>query len=148
MPERFDLAYTGPDDRPHRPVMVHRAILGSMERFIGVLTEHHAGAFPLWLAPVQVRVLPVGEGHHEASHALAGKLREDGYRVEVDDRAETLGRRIRDAEVEKVPYAVVWGDRESDGALAVRRRGGEGQATLSLDELLAELEAQLPATRV
>ncbi len=148
MPARFGLTYMGADNTEHMPIVIHRALYGSFERFIAILIEHYGGAFPLWLAPVQVRVVPVGEGHHEAAHALAGKLREGGYRVEVDDRAETLGRRIRDAEVEKVPYAVVWGDRESDGALAVRRRGGEGQATLSLEELFAELGSQLPATRV
>ncbi|HEY7381452.1 MAG TPA: threonine--tRNA ligase [Gaiella sp.] len=145
MPARFGLTYMGPDNREHPVFVVHRALFGSLERFIGVVIEHYGGAFPLWLAPIQVRVVPVGEGHHEAAHALAGKLRDAGYRVDVDDRAETLGKRIRDAEVEKVPYAVVWGDRESEAALAVRRRGGEGQATLSLDDLLGELAEQLPA---
>ena len=119
---------------------------GSLERFIGILIEHYGGAFPLWLAPVQVRVVPVGEGHHDAARALAARLRDAGYRADVDDRGETLGRRIRDVELEKVPYAVVWGDRESDDALAVRRRGGDAQATLSLDELLAELASQSPTT--
>jgi threonyl-tRNA synthetase len=145
MPARFGLTYMGPDNREHPVFVVHRALFGSLERFIGVVIEHYGGAFPLWLAPVQVRVVPVGEGHHEAAHALAGRLRDAGYRADVDDRAETLGKRIRDAEVEKVPYAVVWGDRESEAALAVRRRGGEGQATLSLDDLLGELAEQLPA---
>ncbi len=142
MPARFGLTYMGADNHEHAVFVIHRALLGSLERFIGILIEHYAGAFPLWLAPVQVRVVPVGEGHHEASHALAAKLREVGYRADVDDRAETLGKRIRDAEVEKVPYAVVWGDRESEDALAVRRRGGEGQDTLSLDALLAALASQ------
>jgi threonyl-tRNA synthetase len=142
MPARFGLTYMGPDNHEHPVFVIHRALLGSLERFIGILIEHYGGAFPLWLAPVQVRVLPVGEGHHAPAHELAAKLRAAGYRVEVDDRGETLGKRIRDTEVEKVPYAVVWGDRESEEALAVRRRGGEGQATLSLDELLAELGEQ------
>jgi threonyl-tRNA synthetase len=145
MPKQFGLTYMGADNVEHTPYVVHRALLGSLERFMGILIEHYAGAFPLWLAPVQVRVVPVGGEHHEAAHALAATLRESGYRSDVDDRGETLGKRIRDAEVEKVPYAVVWGDRESEGALSVRRRGGEGQATLSLDELLAELAAQIPA---
>jgi threonyl-tRNA synthetase len=131
----------GADNEEHTPYVVHRALLGSLERFIGILVEHYAGAFPAWLAPVQVRVLPVGESHHEAARALGEKLREAGCRAEVDERAETLGKRIRDVEVEKVPYAVVWGDRESEGALAVRRRGGEGQETMPLDALLAELGA-------
>jgi threonyl-tRNA synthetase len=145
MPARFGLSYMGPDNREHPVFVVHRAFFGSFERFIAILIEHYAGAFPLWLAPVQVRVVPVGQAHHEAAQALAGKLRAAGVRVEVDDRAETLGKRIRDAEVEKVPYAVVWGDRESEAALAVRRRGGEGQDTLSLEALLAELAAAAPA---
>ena len=144
MPARFGLTYMGADNQEHTPYVVHRALLGSLERFMGILIEHYGGAFPLWLAPVQVRVLPVGEGHHAPARELATTLRDRGWRADVDDRAETLGKRIRDSEVEKVPYAVVWGDRESEAALAVRRRGGEGQATLSLDELLAELGAQMP----
>jgi threonyl-tRNA synthetase len=136
MPERFDLAYTGADNEPHRPVMIHRALMGSFERFIGILVEHYAGAFPFWLAPVQVRVIPVGEGHRDAAGALRARLAGEGYRVEVDERDETLGKRIRDAEVQKVPFTIVYGDRESDAALAVREHGGE-QSTLSLDDLLA-----------
>ena len=144
MPKQFGLTYMGADNREHTPYVIHRALLGSLERFVGIAIEHYGGAFPLWLAPVQVRVVPVGAGHHEPAQALAGTLRDAGFRVDVDDRAETLGKRIRDAEVEKVPYAVVWGDRESETAIAVRRRGGEGQTTLSLDELVAELAEQLP----
>ena len=113
--------------------MIHRALYGSLERFIGILIEHYAGAFPFWLAPVQVRVIPVGEAHREAANELAGKLGD--YRVEVDERDETVGKRIRDAEVEKIPVAIVFGDKESDESLAVRERGG-GQSTKSLDELL------------
>jgi threonyl-tRNA synthetase len=128
----------GADNREHTPYMIHRASFGSLERFIGILIEHYAGDFPLWLAPVQVRVLPVGELHRGAAGELAGRLREAGARVEVDDRDETIGRRIRDAELEKIPRVVVYGDRESADALAVRERGGE-QVTKSLDELLGEL---------
>jgi threonyl-tRNA synthetase len=136
MPQRFGLTYVGADNREHTPYVIHRASFGSMERFIGILIEHYAGAFPFWLAPVQVRVIPVGEGHRE----LAARVREwlEGYRVEVDERDETVSKRIRDAEVEKIPYVVVVGDRESEESLAVRRRGGE-QATLSLEELRGEL---------
>jgi threonyl-tRNA synthetase len=140
MPMRFALTYMGPDNQEHHPVVIHRALLGSLERFVGILTEHHGGAFPLWLAPVQVRIIPVGEDHRESARALAEKL--EGFRVEVDVRDETVGRRIRDAEVEKIPYVVVYGDRESEEALAVRERGG-GQSTKSLDELLRELAANV-----
>jgi threonyl-tRNA synthetase len=140
MPARFGLTYMGPDNREHPVFVIHRAFFGSFERFIGILTEHYAGAFPLWLAPVQVRILPVGQDHREAARELAEKL--EGFRVEVDERDETVGKRIRDAEVEKVPYVVVYGDRESETALAVRERGGE-QSTLSLDGLLGELAANV-----
>ncbi|HET6642115.1 MAG TPA: threonine--tRNA ligase [Gaiellaceae bacterium] len=140
MPMRFGLTYMGADNHEHHPVVIHRALLGSLERFIGILVEHHGGAFPLWLAPVQIRILPVGESHREPARELAEKL--SGFRVEVDDRDETVGKRIRDAEVEKIPYTVVYGDRESEDSLAVRERGGE-QSTKSLDELLRELTANV-----
>jgi threonyl-tRNA synthetase len=136
MPARFALTYVGADNHEHPVFVIHRAFFGSFERFIGILIEHYAGAFPVWLAPVQVRVIPVGEDHREAARTLAEKLGE--FRVEVDDSDETVGKRIRNAEVEKIPYVIVWGDKESDDALAVRERGGE-QSTKSLDDLLAEL---------
>jgi threonyl-tRNA synthetase len=135
MPVRFGLTYMGPDNREHHPVVIHRALLGSLERFIGILIEHHGGEFPFWIAPVQVRVLPVGESHRDAARALRERVQSEGFRVELDERDETLGRRIREAELEKVPFVVVYGDRESEAALAVRERGGE-QSTLSLDALL------------
>ena len=119
---------------------MHRAFFGSLERFIGIIIEHFGGAFPLWLAPVQVRLLAVSEQHREGAHAIADRLREAGYRVDVDERDETLGKRIRDSELEKIPVVVVFGERESEAALAVRTRG-EGQSTRSLDELLADLAA-------
>jgi threonyl-tRNA synthetase len=140
MPARFGLTYMGADNAEHTPYVIHRALLGSLERFIGILIEHYGGAFPLWLAPVQVRIIPVGEDHRDAARALAEKL--GNFRVEVDQRDETVGRRIRDAEVEKIPYVVVYGDRESEAALAVRERGGE-QSTQSLDEFLRELTANV-----
>src|SRR6266700_4147548 len=138
MPARFGLTYMGTDNQEHTPYVIHRALLGSLERFIGILTEHYAGAFPFWLAPVQVLVLPVGEGHREPARELASKLREAGHRVEVDERDDTVGKRIRDAELEKIPYTIVYGDRESDDSLAIRERHG-AQSTKSLDELLKEL---------
>jgi threonyl-tRNA synthetase len=137
MPARFGLTYMGADNTEHPVFVVHRAFLGSFERFIGILIEHYAGAFPFWLAPVQVRVLAVSEQHRDAARALATRVEEAGYRVEVDDRDETLGKRIRDSELEKIPYVIVWGERESDEALAVRTRA-DGQTTKSLNELLAE----------
>jgi len=136
MPSRFGLTYVGPDNTEHPLYVVHRALYGSFERFIGILIEHYGGAFPPWLAPVQVRVLPLGEAHRESAKELKEKLGE--YRVEIDERDETVGKRIRDAEVEKIPYVVVYGDKESDEALAVRKRGGE-QSTLSLKALRAEM---------
>jgi threonyl-tRNA synthetase len=140
MPSRFGLTYMGPDNTEHPLYVIHRALYGSFERFIGILIEHYGGAFPLWLAPVQVRIVPVGEDHREAARALAEKL--SAFRVEVDERDETVSKRIRDAEVEKVPYVVVYGDRESEQALAVRERGGD-QSTRSLDQLSQELAANV-----
>jgi threonyl-tRNA synthetase len=136
MPARFELTYMGADNEEHTPYVIHRALFGSLERFIGILIEHYGGAFPFWLAPVQLRILPVGESHRAAAHELAAKLGD--FRVEVDERDETVGKRIRDAEVEKIPVTIVFGDKESDESLAVRERGGE-QSTRTLDELLAHL---------
>jgi threonyl-tRNA synthetase len=138
MPQRFGLTYMGADNQEHTPYVVHRASFGSLERFIGILIEHYAGAFPFWLAPVQVRVLPVGDAHAGAAHTLALRLREAGFRAEVGEPTETIGKRIRAAELEKIPVTVVYGDRESDESLAVRERGGE-QSTLSLPDLLTRL---------
>jgi threonyl-tRNA synthetase len=135
-PERLNCRYVGADNAEHTPYVIHRALFGSFERFIGILTEHYAGAFPFWLAPVQVRVVPVGEGHRDAAHALVAEL--DGVRVEVDASDDTVGKRIRNAELEKIPYVVVYGDKESVERLAVRERGGE-QSTLSLVELREKL---------
>ena len=140
MPSRFGLKYVGPDNAEHDLYVVHRALYGSFERFLGIVIEHFGGAFPFWLAPVQIRVIPVGEEHREAARALAEKLSD--FRVEVDDSDETVGKRIRNAEVEKIPYTIVYGDRESEDALAVRERGGE-QSTRSLDDLVKELAASL-----
>jgi threonyl-tRNA synthetase len=138
MPARFGLTYMGSDNHEHTPYVVHRALLGSLERFIGILIEHYGGAFPFWLAPVQVRVIPVGDQHRAAAAEIARGLRDAGFRADLDDRAETVGRRIRDAELEKVPKTIVFGDRESVDSLAIRDRGG-GQDQKSLVELVREL---------
>jgi threonyl-tRNA synthetase len=138
MPAQFGLSYMGADNQEHTPVVVHRALLGSLERFVGILTEHYAGAFPFWLAPVQVRVIPVGEDHRAAAAELRDRLVEAGFRADVDERDETVGKRIRDAELEKVPKVIVYGDRESAESLSVRDRGGE-QYQASLVDFLGEL---------
>jgi threonyl-tRNA synthetase len=136
MPSRFGLTYMGPDNQEHPLYVIHRALYGSFERFIGIVIEHFAGAFPFWLAPVQIRIIPVGETHRAAAHELAAKL--EAFRAEVDERDETVGKRIREAEIEKIPVTIVYGDKESDESLAVRERGGQ-QSTKSLEELRAHL---------
>ncbi|HEU0305327.1 MAG TPA: threonine--tRNA ligase [Gaiellaceae bacterium] len=137
-PARLGCTYMGADNAEHMPYLLHRALFGSLERFVGILIEHYGGDFPLWLAPVQVRVIPVGEAHRAAAEDIRTRLVEAGARADVDERDETVSRRIRDAELEKIPRVVVYGDKESDAALAVRERGG-GQATRSLDELIDEV---------
>lgn len=136
MPERFELEYTGPDGEKHRPIMIHRALLGSIERFIGVITEHFAGAFPTWLAPVQVKVLPITDRNHEYAKEVYDKLFALGYRVELDSRNEKIGYKIREAQVEKVPYMLVLGDKEAEaGQVAARDRKTGETTVMSLDEL-------------
>jgi len=144
MPERFGLEYTGADDAAHRPVMIHRALLGSFERFIGILIEHYAGEFPLWLAPVQALVLPIADRHVDYAREVAAELARAGVRAEVDDRSESVGRKIRDGELRKVPYMLVVGDREQEvGAVAVRRHreGDVGEMPVSgfEEQALAEI---------
>ncbi|MGH3008201.1 MAG: threonine--tRNA ligase [Gaiellaceae bacterium] len=137
-PERLGCTYMGADNQEHTPYVIHRALFGSLERFIGILLEHYGGALPFWLSPVQVRVLPVGETHLDAARTLVLRLLEAGYRAAVAEPSDTIGKRIRAAELEKVPVTIVYGDRESDKSLAVRERGGE-QSELSLSSLLERL---------
>ena len=140
MPERFDLHYIGADDDEHRPVMIHRALLGAFERFIGILIEHYAGEFPLWLAPQQVAVLPIADRHVGYAREVAGELVAAGLRAEVDDRPESVGRKIREAELRKVPYMLVVGDREaSERAVAVRRHGEGDQGSEPLPDVVQRL---------
>jgi threonyl-tRNA synthetase len=138
LPERFELEYTGADNRPHRPVMIHRAIYGTLERFTGNLIEHFAGAFPLWLAPEQVRVIPISDAQNEPARALAARLKAAGLRVHVDDRSETLNYRIREGELQKVPYMAVIGQREAESdSLALRVRGaGKKQEVMPVASFL------------
>ena len=134
MPERFDMLYTGADNAEHRPAMIHRALLGSFERFIGILTEHYAGEFPLWLAPVQAIVLPVSDRFNEYAASVAAELRAQSARVELDDRGESVGRKIRDAELRKIPFMLIVGEREqSEGTVSVRehRAGDLGSEALT-----------------
>ena len=140
MPERFDLEYVGEDGHKHRPVMIHRALLGSIERFIGVITEHFAGAFPTWLSPVQVKVLPITDRTHEYSVQVMKKLTAMGLRCELDDRSEKIGYKIREAQLEKIPYMLVLGDKEAEsGQVAVRsRKTGETQV-MSLEEFMEKI---------
>ncbi len=148
LPERFDLTYKGPDNRDHRPVMIHRALFGSMERFFGLLIEHHGGAFPVWLAPVQARVIPIGERHLDYARAVADRVRAAGYRVEVDERDEKVGYKIRQAQLEKVPYMLVVGDREQqDQTVALRHRAEGDLGPWPLAEILARLAEDLRLRR-
>jgi threonyl-tRNA synthetase len=141
MPERFELAYTGADNAEHRPVMIHRALMGSFERFIGILVEHYAGEFPLWLAPVQAVVLPVADRHLDYAREVQSALA--GLRIEVDDRGESIGRKIREAELRKIPYMLVVGDREAEQRTVSLRRHREGdQGSVSLDEARERLSAE------
>jgi threonyl-tRNA synthetase len=143
MPERFELAYTGADNAEHRPVLIHRALLGSMERFAGILIEHYGGRFPLWLAPVQALVLPVADRHNERAAEIAVRLRSSGLRAGVDDRTESVGRKIRDAELSKAPYMLVIGDKEIESeAVSVRHHGDGDLGAIGLEEVVERMREE------
>jgi threonyl-tRNA synthetase len=147
-PQRFDLWYIGADNERHRPIMIHRALFGSVERFFGVLVEHYAGAFPAWLAPVQVEVLPVADRHDEYAFRIADRLRAEGFRAEgTDGHAGALGKRIRQAKLEKVPYVLVVGDDDVEhGTVGVNARGSdEPERGVTVDEFIARLRAEVEA---
>lgn len=150
LPERFDVTYVGDDNQAHRPFMVHRALLGSLERFFGVLIEHYAGAFPTWLAPVQARVVPVADRFQSYGEQVCGRLKAAGVRAEVDLRNEKVGFKIRDAEVQKIPYILVVGDKEAKvETVSVRRRGGQDLGVMAVGELVAIVEKELsPVPRI
>ena len=145
MTERFELEYVGADNKPHRPVMVHRAIYGSIERFFGMLIEHFAGAFPVWMSPEQVRVISISDDQAEAAAAIDRQLRDLGIRSHLDDRNETLNYRVRDGEMMKVPYMAVVGKREvENGTVAVRvRGGGKKQEVLSVADFAERVLANI-----
>lgn len=148
MPERFDLSYVGADGNKHRPVMIHRVIFGSIERFIAILTEHFAGAYPAWIAPVQVRVLSVGEMHADCVKSVADRLKKQGFRVETDYRNEKIGYKVREAQLQKIPYMLVIGDAESaDGTVAVRSRSEGDLGSATFDEFVAKLAEEVKEKR-
>ncbi|MFQ5922062.1 MAG: threonine--tRNA ligase [Anaerolineales bacterium] len=146
LPERFGLAFVGEDGQEHQPYMIHRALMGAMERFMGTLIEHHAGAFPVWLAPVQVSLIPIADRHVEYAQDVADQLREAGLRVEVDDRSERMNAKIRDAQVQKVPYMLVMGDREVEAdQVSVRLRSEEDLGAMSIEGFLERAKADIGA---
>jgi threonyl-tRNA synthetase len=147
-PERFDITYRGTDGREHRPIMVHRALMGSLERFFGILIEHYAGAFPLWLAPVQISVLTIAERHEEYARKLASELRMADIMVELDVDNEKIGNKIRKSSIRKVPYSIIIGDKEvAEKKVALRRRNGESTAPFGLDELMSLLKEEINQRR-
>ena len=144
LPERFQIEYVGEDGQKHRPIMIHRACFGSMERFIGILTEHYAGAFPTWMAPVQVKVLPISEKHVEYANQLAKQMHRDYVRVEVDDRSEKIGYKIRQAQMAKVPYMLVVGDKEvEEGTVNVRKHGGDELGSVPFEEFFNAIKIEI-----
>jgi threonyl-tRNA synthetase len=149
LPERFDLGYVGKDNQLHRPVIIHRAPFGSMERFCGVLIEHFAGAFPVWLSPVQAMVMPIAERHQEYALGLAAQLRENRVRVEVDSRNEKINLKIREAQMQKVPYMVILGDKEvQNGTVSVRTRKGGDQGSIPREEFLARIRQAIESRQI
>lgn len=144
LPERFQIEYVGEDGQKHRPIMIHRACFGSMERFIGILTEHYAGAFPTWMAPVQVKILPISEKYVEYAKDLAKQMHRDYVRVEVDDRSEKIGYKIRQAQMAKVPYMLVVGDKEvEEGTVNVRKHGGDELGSVPFEEFFNSIKTEI-----
>ncbi len=149
MPERFELEYTGADGKKHRPIMIHRVAFGSIERFIGILIEHFAGAFPMWLAPVQVKVLPIADRHHEEARALQVKLEQAGLRCELDDRSEKIGYKIREAQMQKIPYMIVLGDKDIEsGTISVRHRKDGDLGSMKAEEFVAKALAEIDTREI
>ena len=144
LPMRFELEYTGADGEKHRPIMIHRVVFGSIERFIGILTEHFAGAFPIWLAPVQVELMPIADRHNEFTSKVAAELKKRGIRVEVDGRSEKIGFKIREAQVQKTPYMLIIGDKEvENGVVAVRARKEGDLGTMPLDDFIIRIGREI-----
>lgn len=149
LPERFELEYTGADGQKHRPIMIHRVVFGSIERFIGILIEHFAGAFPLWIAPEQVCILPISERHHEKAREIYQQLFNAGMRVEIDERSEKIGYKIREAQLQKIPYMLIIGDKEAEsGTVSVRRRGEGDLGAVKTEAFLATALAEITAKQM
>jgi len=147
-PERFDLTYIGEDGQPHRPYMIHRALLGSMERFFGVLIEHYAGAFPVWLSPVQAVLIPIADRHLDYARQVADELKKAGLRAMVDDRADRMNAKIRDAQKQKIPYMLVIGDKEQEGGeVALRLRNGENPGPMRVADFITRAKDDIAAKR-
>jgi threonyl-tRNA synthetase len=147
-PQRFDLSYVGADNRPHRPIMIHRALFGSIERFFGILVEHYVGAFPTWLAPVQARVLPVRDDHDGYAFRIADRLKAEGFRADVEEADEKLGNRIRKAKLEKIPYVLVVGDDDvAAGSVGVNARDKDVERGVPVDDFLGRLQSEVVARR-
>ncbi|MCK5521239.1 MAG: threonine--tRNA ligase, partial [Candidatus Marinimicrobia bacterium] len=143
LPERFDMNYIGTDGASHRPFVIHRAIMGSLERFIGILIEDTAGNFPFWLAPVQIKMLPIADRHLEYCQKTAFELEEMGFRVEIDERQEKIGAKIREAEINKIPYMIIVGDKElEDNSFSLRKHKAGDQGTFSLDALVEKFNLE------
>ncbi|MFY9534412.1 His/Gly/Thr/Pro-type tRNA ligase C-terminal domain-containing protein, partial [Clostridium sp.] len=143
LPQRFELEYIGSDGEKHRPIVIHRVIFGSIERFIGILIEHFAGKFPVWLAPVQVKVLPISDNFVEYGSEVIGKLREAGIRCEIDNRSEKIGYKIREARNERVPYMIIVGEQEkTHGNISLRSREGGDEGSTSLEEFIARVQKE------
>src|SRR5581483_8802595 len=149
MPERFDLKYTGADNTEHRVVVIHRAIFGSFERFIAILVEHYAGAFPLWLAPVQAIVLPISDRHQAYAAEVTAVLKAAGLRADLDDRQEKIGYKIREAQLQKIPYMLVVGDREAaDRTVSVRTRAGGDQGARPIAAFIAAADEEIRTKKI
>jgi threonyl-tRNA synthetase len=144
LPEKFNCEYTGEDGQKHRPVMIHRVVYGSIERFIGILIEHFAGSFPVWMAPNQVRVMPITDKQQAYAKEVNDKLFELGYRTQLDDRNEKIGKKIREAQVQKVPFMLIVGEKEAEsGTVAVRQRHGGDLGAMTLDDFIARMQKDI-----
>ena len=144
LPEKFNCEYTGEDGQKHRPVMIHRVVYGSIERFIGILIEHFAGSFPVWMAPNQVRVMPITDKQQAYAKEVNDKLFELGYRTQLDDRNEKIGKKIREAQVQKVPFMLIVGEKEAESkTVAVRQRHGGDLGAMTLDAFIARMQKDI-----